>query len=178
MPIDWRRRERAARFDHGGPIRYISLAPVAGVMLVAAAMISLSFPITTHALTFDVYPGEGFGLDAEFDYVNRIDIDRDGTLHWNRTAVTDAEMVKLLNATLTGPQEPALVFRPDDNAAYGDTAQMLAIIKSAGITQFCIIGLERNRRYEDFEQLPDGRNIDEIDQCDFWRGAPQAGRLF
>ena len=44
MPIDWRRRERVERFDHGGPIRYVSLSPVAGVVLVVPVLEAIHHP--------------------------------------------------------------------------------------------------------------------------------------
>ena len=157
MPIDWRRRAKAARFDHGGPIRYISLAPVAGVMLVLAAMVSLSYPAPTHAINFELPPlfNSGDYTTIETDIrVDRISIDREGQTFWNNTPVNHAQLRELLEATWKEPVAPNLIFEPDDDAAYGAALPVLGVIKQSGVWKFCFGGLHRHRRFELLASIP------------------------
>ena len=151
MPIDWRRREKAARFDHGGPIRYISLAPVAGVMLVVAAVTAMAYPAQQHIILLPLAPPADFALaapSADDAPDIRIGLDQNGKFTWNGEPVTQTQVENRLWATLREPLEPTILFDPDDHAAYGATLPVLDIFKRVGILKFCFGGLTRNQNYD------------------------------
>lgn len=151
----------------------MSLAPVAGVMLVVGAMVSLTLPAKTHALTFEFYgldyfPENGHG----FEFVNRIILDQKGNLYWNTSPVTQAELVELLQGSQTLPVTPALIYAPHALAPYGDAVRVLAIIKETGTRSFCVEGLERNRRFELSATAPETHAIPGFPDCGRWDTAP------
>ena len=173
MPINWRRRGKAARFDHGGRIRTISLAPVAGVMLVVAAMASLSFPITTHALTFDLFGDEFHGDYVEPPTLITLSADAQDRIFWDGQPIGQRELAELLRSTMAQPVEPFLVFSPHDSASYGAIANLLNTLKTSGLRQFCVAGLYRNRRFElAVTEAEVGAEVAAIEDCFLWQAGP------
>ena len=161
-------RSRVARVE---PIRRLSLAPLAGVILIATTLIALSYPLQTHALTFDVYPADWFPSDVDFQHTHQLDLHASGKMSWNDQPVTQELLAKRLNETLSEPVEPILLFRPDDNASYLAVAEVLAIIERSGVSGLCITGLERNRRFElPQPQAEVGNGAQWPENCDIWRG--------
>lgn len=132
-----RRRYRATPFDHGEPIRRLSAAPVAGVVLIAAALVAASYPLHTHAVTVDLpllYDG---AIGPLTPLGNRLSIDCSGQAFWNALAVDDNELRAVLAQTAQIDPQPALWFEPDGDAGYGRSAQVLAIIAGMGLTDRC-----------------------------------------
>ena len=154
MPIDWRQREKAARFDHGAPIRYISLAPVAGVMLVAAAMVSLSYRSPTYALTFDLpsggnaWPYNEWGPNPQS--MHSLIVTSEGQYELDSKRVTPDDLRLALTQLMRVPLSPAIVFAPYDDAPYGASFGALSILQSSGAAAagICFQGLEHNRHFE------------------------------
>ena len=166
------RTRKIARFEHGEPIRRLSIAPLAGLVLIAATMIALSYPMQTHALTFEVYPTDWPHPNDSLEYHNLLELHANGQLRWNGEAVTKGMLAERLNRALSEPVEPALIFQPDDYASYLAVAEVLLIVKQSGISALCIAGLERNRHFELPEPDPNMAVPQWFGDCDVWLAGP------
>ena len=173
MPIDWRRRERVERFHHGGPIRYVSLSPVAGVVLVVAMMVSLSLPAKIHVLAFDLFGDEFHGDYVEPPTLITLSADAQDRIFWDGQPIGQRELAELLRSTMAQPVEPFLVFSPHDSASYGAIANLLNTLKTSGLRQFCVAGLYRNRRFElAVTEAEVGAEVAAIEDCFLWQAGP------
>ena len=124
-------------FDHGQPIRRLSAAPVAGVVLIVAAMTAATYPMQTHAVTVDLPLLQDDTPGPLTPIGNRLSIDGAGQITWNAEPVDDEQLRAILEMSRTLDERPALWFEPDADAAYGRVAQVLAIIESMDLADNC-----------------------------------------
>ena len=68
---------------------------------------------------------------------NLLSVDVAGTVTWNGVPVSQEELLDILEASLTYSPQPALAFEPQANAAYGDVANLLALVSKAGLIDRC-----------------------------------------
>ena len=69
------------------------------------------------------------GKSAEADKAVTVTVDRDGLIYWSGRKVSKAELSSLAFASKT--REVAVA--GDEKASYGDVAEVLAILRAAGI---------------------------------------------
>ena len=156
MPTDRRRRFRPIAHDHGQPIAHISSAPLAGVLLIAATMLAMAYPLKTHAVTIDLpHPWLWEGEVPDLP-VNTVALTKAGRIIWNGEPVTEGELIGELRESQLSSIEPILRFEPDANAAYGDAARVLAIIDAVGVSpyRFCFADAFAHRRLGEPEDEP------------------------
>lgn len=102
-------------------------------------------PVATHSIDVDV---PQIGVPTQPDPVsNRVRLESDGRLSWNRTPISDAQLAVLLHQTKAMRIVPELQFEPEAEATYARSAAVLKIIKQSGIVGFGIVG---NERYAEF----------------------------
>ena len=123
------------------PLSEINTTPLIDVLLVLLVMLVMTIPVATHSLDADL---PKIGTTVKPDQVsNRLRLDADGSLSWNGTAVSDAELAGLLDRTKRMAVIPELQFEPEAEASYLRAAEVLRIVKRAGIAGFGFVGNER-----------------------------------
>jgi biopolymer transport protein ExbD len=80
---------------------------------------------------------------------NKVVLTAGGTIIWNDGAVSQGQLLALLQETTRYPIEPELQFEPEAEASYDLSARVLNIIKLSGVTKFGFVG---NERYKTFSR--------------------------
>lgn len=153
MPNRWKRRAGArirTRFDHGEPIRWLGLVPLAGIFAIAAALVLLTYGITPHVLTVALPlpgPHEAGPLSPP---VNRLIIRENGALLWNGEPVSDRDLALILDQHAEIEPRPALLFTPDAKASYARVLEVLGMVRSKDLVDRCFrfSEISRYRHYD------------------------------
>jgi biopolymer transport protein ExbD len=103
----------------------INITPLIDVMLVLLVTLVVSLPLMTHAVKLDLpHALPPFGDPPE---VIDLDVDTDGTVVWNGTAVAGFEQLDgYLHAVAQRMPQPEIHLRPDRRAKYEVVARVLA----------------------------------------------------
>jgi len=130
---------------HRQPMGEINTTPLIDVMLVLLVMIIFTIPMTTHSLQYDLPQGGG---GTQPDPVrNSLVVTVGGELLWNGESVSEAQLAGSLARVRAMRPEPEVQFRPEANARYERTAQVLQIVKASQVTRF---GFADNEKYRTF----------------------------
>ena len=141
---------------------------MAGVVLIAAAMVATSHPMHTHAVTVGLPLLSDDALGPLTPLGNRLSIDRSGQAYWNAEAVSDRQLVDNLHQTTAMNPQPALWFEPDADAAYGRSAKVHAMIAGLGLTDRCF-HFSNAAQFHDFEsRRPDRLFASERRECAYY----------
>ncbi len=128
---------RAIRHRHPDPISAINVTPFIDVLLVLLIMIILTVPIAMNKLPIDL-PHQGVS-DPVLTPPHKLLIDRQGTLFWDGTQVSDARLPALL-ATVAQSADGALHLQTDPETRYERFNAVLGKIKRAGVTRLGFVG--------------------------------------
>lgn len=136
--------------DDGEPMMDMNMTPLIDVLLVLLIMFIITIPVATHAVNIDLpSPDPNPPPEDQIDPIkNKIVLTQQGAILWNGDQITDNELVRNLQQTLTYSVEPELQFEPEANASYEIAAQVLNIIKSSNVTKFGFVGNERYRVFD------------------------------
>ena len=163
MPIDARRRHRLRKhrpYDHGEPIRWISLVPLAGIFAIAGALVASTYGITPNAVMVDLpmpYPEGETGVLTPT--VDRLSLTADGKILWNGAEISEAELGPVLEDPRRASEGTALLFTPDPDVRYQRALEVLDIVRRHGALDRCFrfADIQKYRRYEDpdsFDEIP------------------------
>ncbi len=125
------------------PMSEINTTPLVDVMLVLLIILIMTIPGATHSLEYDL-PHGGIGANP---VKNSLVVTTGDRVLWNGTAVTDSELAGTLAQVRTMRPEPEVQFRPEANASYDRTANVLQIVKASRVTRF---GFADNEKYREF----------------------------
>ena len=161
-------RRVAKPYDHGQPIASLSLAPLAGIILVIVLVLAALRPPVTHAVLVDLpYPNPEMDIRVLSPPSNRLSIDAAGSIAWNSQIVSPAELDRVLKHTLSENPQPTLQFEPAANAPFAKVLSVMEQVRTAGLIDHCFrfAGIARYRRYE---QAPDPNELltGELRECD------------
>ena len=152
MPIDWRRRERAARFDHGRPLLRASSLPFAILFSTLGLLFLFLWRPPYHAVVIDVPVTSGLGQQFEPwpDDLPRhiLRLSPRGQIWWDDNAINQPILVRQLNELIS--LQEGLIFKPDGNASYDQVAKTLNIIAASGVasySRFCLAGMAGHRQF-------------------------------
>ncbi len=103
----------------------INTTPLIDVMLVLLVTLIVSLPILTHAVKLDL-PQVPLREELPPEVIS-LDIDADGTVAWNGTAVPSLRQLEsYLGAEAHKDPQPEIHLRPDRRAKYDSVAKVLA----------------------------------------------------
>ena len=131
----------------GGPedssMMDINTTPLIDVMLVLLIMFIITIPVMTHAVKLDMPRGESLPPPVPPTVIN-IEVDFDGTILWDGTAIPDEETLLsyLSNAARQDPQ-PEIHLRPNKRVKYDYVARVLAASQRLGIRKIGFVGNEQ-----------------------------------
>src|SRR5438477_10040634 len=96
----------------------INTTPLIDVMLVLLIMLIITIPIQTHAVKLNMPVGNPPPPTKPPEVV-QIDVDFDGTILWNGTAVPDhPNLEQHLQSIATNPDQPEVHLRPNKLVKY------------------------------------------------------------
>lgn len=105
----------------------INTTPLIDVMLVLLIMFIITIPVMTHAVKLDMPRPTDAPPPPVLPEVITIEIDFDGTVLWNGTAIQDLEVLeKYFRIESQKEPQPELHMRPDKRAKYDVVARVLA----------------------------------------------------
>jgi len=121
----------------------INTTPLIDVMLVLLIMFIITIPVMTHAVKLDMPRGETQPPPVPPTVIN-IEVDFDGTILWDGTAVPDEPTLLsyLANAARQDPQ-PEIHLRPNKRVKYDYVAKVLAASQRLGIRKIGFVGNEQ-----------------------------------
>ncbi|AZP11156.1 ExbD/TolR family protein [Undibacterium parvum] len=120
----------------------MNMTPLIDVMLVLIIMLIITIPPQNHAINLNM-PVNTPSKPTEPPPVINIDIDFDGTVLWNGTAVPHAELETKLQVIAAMPDQAEVHIRPDKLAAYKAVAAVMASAQRLGVTKIGMVGNEQ-----------------------------------
>ncbi len=116
----------------GQPYSEINMTPLIDVMLVLLIIFIITLPSQTHAIKVEnplPHPREPTPPPEVID----LQIDFDGTLFWNRTAVDRATLQRYISAEASKSPRPEVHIMVDSFANYQTVAQTLPDLQRRGL---------------------------------------------
>jgi biopolymer transport protein ExbD len=133
----------SAGSDDGEPMMEMNTTPLIDVMLVLLIMFIITIPVATHAVDIDLpAPTPPTNIPPPKVDKNKVVLTSSNQILWNGNAISQGNLVSLLDETLKYPVEPELQFQPEAQASYDLSARVLTIIKASGVTKFGFVGNE------------------------------------
>ena len=118
-----RRRRGVPRY---GAMADINMTPFIDVMLVLLVTLIVSLPLMTHAVKIDLPQASPLQPEPPPKIIN-LDIDYDGTVVWNDTAVAGFQQLEsYLDGAAREEPQPEIHLRADRRVKYEVVAQVLA----------------------------------------------------
>jgi len=117
---------RTTSAEQGRVVCDINITPLIDVMLVLLITLVVSLPIMTHAVRLDLPQTPPSAQTTRPEVIN-LDIDFDGTVVWNGTAIASLQQLEsyLQTEAQKNPQ-PEIHLRPDGHVKYDYVAKVLA----------------------------------------------------
>ena len=130
--------------DDGSPMMEMNTTPLIDVMLCLLIIFIMSVPVATHSVDIDLpAPQPPTNLPPPDTVKNKLVLTASNQILFNGNAITDGQLVSLLQQTTQMPVEPELQFQPEPQAGYDLSAKVLQIIKASGVTKFGFVGNEQ-----------------------------------
>ncbi len=121
----------------------MNTTPLIDVMLVLLIMLIITIPLQTHAVKLDLPAGNPPPPPVPPTVVT-IDVDFDGTILWDGTALPDeASLVDHLVTAAKQPDQPEVHLRPNKLATYKYVAHVMADAQRLGIQKLGLVGNEQ-----------------------------------
>ena len=125
------------------PMMDINMTPLIDVMLVLLIMFIITIPVMTHAVKLDM-PRASNAPSLVQPVVIQLEIDFDGTVLWNGTAVSDFDLLdQYFRREAANDPQPELHIRPSKRAKYDVVARVLASAQRNGMRKIGFVGNEQ-----------------------------------
>ncbi|HEX4848856.1 MAG TPA: biopolymer transporter ExbD [Novosphingobium sp.] len=129
------------------PFGELNTTPLIDVLLVLLILFILSIPVGQHQVSFDLPSPQPVDSTMELRRENMLSLTAAGTIRWNGTAISEAQLVTLLSAAKLQNPEPLIRFEPEGGAPYGASLRVLNLVKASDPAAFAFSG---NKRYAGF----------------------------
>jgi biopolymer transport protein ExbD len=123
------------------PMMDINTTPLIDILLVLLIMFIITIPVMTHAVKLDMPRPTNAPQQSTDPVVINLEIDFDGTVLWNGTAVNSLDTYFRREAAID-PQ-PELHIRPNKRASYDVVARVLAAAQRNGLLKIGFVGNEQ-----------------------------------
>ena len=149
------RRTASSQIHRTEPLWRPSLAPLASVWMVAAALFMGVYTNPPHALLVDLpHPMPPGNIGVLSPIYNRVTIEPSGEVRWNGTVLSDQDLFPVLAAVHEQSPQPALLFDPAAETSFARSLAVMDIIRRQGLVDRCFI-FAQTARYRRYEQRPD-----------------------
>jgi biopolymer transport protein ExbD len=125
------------------PMMDINMTPLIDVLLVLLVMFIITIPVMTHAVKLDMPRAQNAAQQNVEPVVINIEIDFDGTVLWNGTAVTVDSLDTYFRREAANDPQPELHIRPNKRASYDVVARVLAAAQRNGLRKIGFVGNEQ-----------------------------------
>lgn len=119
----------------------MNTTPLIDVMLVLLTLLIITLPIQTHAVKLDM-PKPNKNPPPKPPVVITLEVDFDGTILWNGTAVDRATLDSYLSDAASDDPQPEIHLQPNRLAKYDAVAMVLADAQRIGVTHIGFTGIE------------------------------------
>jgi biopolymer transport protein ExbD len=119
----------------------MNTTPLIDVMLVLLTLLIITLPIQTHAVKLDM-PTPNHPPPKTQPVVVTLEVDFDGTILWNGTAVDRKTLDQYLQSASTDDPQPEIHLQPNRLAKYDRVAMVLADAQRIGVTHIGFTGIE------------------------------------
>jgi biopolymer transport protein ExbD len=128
------------------PMAEMNVTPLVDVMLVMLIIFMITMPALTNTLGVTLQPSDDRQVVAPEPV--RVHVDAAGTLAWNGTPVTVAELRERLDAAaaaslvggkIEAARQPAIEVEADRAADYQQVATVLAAVDNAGLEKLSLV---------------------------------------
>ena len=129
--------------QEGEPLSEINTTPLIDVMLVLLIMLIVTLPPQRHAVKLDTPlppPPNAPPPPPDLPDPIRIMVDFDGSILWNGTVVTRAQLDQNLKVEAGRPMQPEIHIEPHRLAKYGVVAHVMASAQRNGLKKMGVIG--------------------------------------
>ena len=133
--------KRTVSLAHAQPIASINITPLIDVMLVLLIMLIITIPSSLHKLPVDL-PNGTPGTMADTP-PHLLDISASGALSWDGRSISETELPGLLASAVAGGG--VLRVKTDELARYDRFHEVMAKVRSAGVTRLGFVGNEAMR---------------------------------
>jgi biopolymer transport protein ExbD len=127
------------------PLGEINTTPLIDVLLVLLIVMVMAVPLATNSLEVELPSPER--SDKPDAVRNLLAIETDGTLLWNGRVVDERALAGQLAQVRAMRPEPEVQFRPEANASYARSAEVLLIVKQSRVSNFGFLGNEQYRTF-------------------------------
>jgi biopolymer transport protein ExbD len=124
------------------PMMEMNMTPLIDVLLVLLVMFIITIPVMTHAVKLDM-PRPNNAPKLSEPVVIQLEIDFDGTVLWNGTAVTVDDLDTYFRREAANDPQPELHIRPNKRASYDVVARVLAAAQRNGLLKIGFVGNEQ-----------------------------------
>jgi biopolymer transport protein ExbD len=129
------------------PLGEINATPLIDVLLVLLIVLIMAVPLATDSLEIELPPPGPVDAPQPDPVRNLLAIETDGDLLWNGRAIDERELAALLAQARAMDPEPQVQFRPEADASYERSAQVLLIVKQSRVSNFGFLGNEQYRTF-------------------------------
>jgi biopolymer transport protein ExbD len=125
------------------PMMEMNMTPLIDVLLVLLVMFIITIPVMTHAVKLDMPRATNAPSQVEPVVIN-LEIDFDGTVLWNGTAVPDFDTLDAyFRREAANDPQPELHIWPSKRVDYDVVARVLASAQRNGLLKIGFVGNEQ-----------------------------------
>ena len=126
--------------NNSQPMSEINTTPLVDVMLVLLIIFMVCAPLMTQSITVSLPKAVGVAAQEKPEVVS-LSISAEGSLSWNGEAVGDEGLTQCLTDMASKQPQPELHLMADKDVRYERVAQVMALVREAGISKMGFVML-------------------------------------
>ncbi len=117
----------------GGPMADINVTPLVDVMLVLLIIFMITAPLMSHKIKVELPKANPNQTAADKMVPIDLAVREDGSMYWNDSAITNAELKARLAVEAQKSPQPELQIRADKTIEYRTIWEVMSAAKGAGM---------------------------------------------
>ena len=116
----------------------INITPLVDVMLVLLVIFMVTAPLLQQGIGVELPKVAAKPLNAEVEQLNVV-ISRDGGVRLNNSPLSSEQLSQKLTALVQSQPDCKVALRADKTVPYGQLAEVMAVIRNAGVKKFGMV---------------------------------------